>query len=69
MLESRTLSVEGMKCGGCENSVVSRVQALTGVARVTASARNKEVSVEFDNAKMDINHIVNAIKQAGYVVK
>ena len=51
MTESVSLTVIGMKCGGCEANVTSKLKAIDGVLSVNASSKNNEVNVEFDAEK------------------
>ena len=68
MSESATLTVTGMKCGGCENKVTSKLNALAGVVSATASSKDKIVSVEFDPAQTNLQAIAQAITDVGYTV-
>ncbi|MGZ8136962.1 MAG: heavy-metal-associated domain-containing protein [Methylococcaceae bacterium] len=68
MSESVTLTVTGMKCGGCETNVTSKLQAIDGVLSVQASSKDNEVSVEFDSEKTDLDVITEAITEAGFNV-
>lgn len=69
MIESATLAVTGMKCGGCENNVTTKLKALDGVKSVVASSKDKEVQVEFDADKTSLTAIVQAITEVGYTVE
>ncbi|MGR9115851.1 MAG: heavy-metal-associated domain-containing protein [Gammaproteobacteria bacterium] len=69
MSESVTLTVTGMKCGGCESNITTKLQALEGVLSVSASHKEDEVEIEFDPAKTDQDSIVDAITEAGFVVE
>lgn len=69
MSESVTLSVTGMKCGGCETNVTSQLLAIDGVLSVNASSQDKEVYVEFDSGKTDLDAIKDAIAEAGFTVE
>lgn len=66
MIESVVLSVNGMKCGGCETNVNTKLQAIDGVLSVTASSKEKQVSVEFDTEKTSLDTIKSAITDAGF---
>lgn len=68
MIESNTLTVTGMKCGGCETNVKTALLAVAGVNAVTASSKNKEVVVEFDNAQTNLAAIKDVITKAGFTV-
>jgi copper chaperone len=69
MIESATLAVTGMKCGGCENNVTTKLKTLDGVKSAIASSKDKEVKVEFDSGKTNLDAIANAIAEAGYTVE
>ena len=69
MIESATLAVTGMKCGGCENNVTTRLKALAGVISAAASSKDKEVKVEFDADKISLTVIAQAITEVGYTVE
>jgi copper chaperone len=69
MTESVSLNVSGMKCGGCEANVTAKLQAIDGVLSVKASSKDKEVDVEFDAAKTDLDAIIQAITEAGFTVE
>lgn len=69
MSETVTLSVSGMKCCGCEANVSGKLNEMDGVLTVKASSKDKEVIVEFDAEKTDIDAIKVAITAAGYVVE
>ncbi|MGZ4969475.1 MAG: heavy-metal-associated domain-containing protein [Methylobacter sp.] len=69
MTESVSLTVTGMKCGGCETNITSKLQAIEGVLSVNASSKNNEVNVEFDAGKTSLDVITNAITGAGFTVE
>ena len=69
MIESVSLNVIGMKCGGCETNVTSKLQAIDGVFSVNASSKDKEVKVEFDTEKTSLAVIVDAVIEAGFSVE
>lgn len=69
MSESASLTVNGMKCGGCENTIVGKVSALAGVVAVKASHKEKRVDVEFDPAQTDLDEIEDVITDAGFSVE
>lgn len=58
------LKVEGMSCMHCENAVKKAVGALSGVTAVTASAKDKLVTVEGGS----LPEITAAIEEEGYTV-
>lgn len=69
MSESISLTVSGMKCGGCENNAKSALEALDGVISVAASSKENRIDVEFEPEKVDEELISATIAKAGYKVE
>lgn len=69
MSESIALNVTGMKCGGCENNLTSKLSALAGVLSVKASHLNKQVELEYDPEQTDLDTITDTIEDAGFNVE
>ncbi len=68
MIESLTLAVTDMKCGGCETNITKKLKVISGVISVVASARNNEISIEYNNELTDIDTIKATIIEAGFGV-
>jgi copper chaperone len=66
--ESKCLTVNGMSCSHCENSVKKAVGALAGVDSVRVDLAGKKVYVEYDPAKVSIDAVAEAIEDQGYEV-
>lgn len=62
---TRTYTVTGMSCGGCEETVEDAVGALEGVDSVSADNETDSVSVE---GSVDDAAVRQAIEDAGYTV-
>lgn len=69
MSESVVFSVNGMKCGGCESNVTSKLQALDGIIEVSASSKTAKVTVDYDASVVSLEDITQAIIDAGYSVE
>lgn len=69
MSETVTLTVTGMKCGGCEANVSGKLQALAGVLAVEAKHKENAVTVTFDADKTDVDTIEDVIIDAGFKVE
>jgi copper chaperone len=67
-VETLTLEVHGMTCGGCEQRVRDAVGALDGVATVTPEHIGDEVEVTYDAARLDAGRIAAAIADLGFTV-
>lgn len=61
-----TLNVEGMSCGHCVSSVEKAVSGLGAAAKVDLPA--KTVAVEYDENKISLTAIKEAIEEQGYDV-
>lgn len=68
MQETKVLKVEGMSCSHCENAVKKAAGALPGVESVSVDLRGKSVTVVFDNEKVSLAQIEEAIEDQGYEV-
>ena len=68
MIESLTLTVTDMKCGGCEANITEKLKTISGIISVTASAKNNEISLKYNNELTDINTIKATIIAAGFGV-
>ena len=64
-MATTTLSVEGMACGGCEETVEEAVGALEGTDSVDADNTTDTVEIEGD---VDTDSVADAIEDAGYTV-
>jgi copper chaperone len=69
MSESISLAVTGMKCGGCESNVKTKLNTIDGVISVEAMNKENKVDVEFDAEKTSVEAISQAITDAGFVVE
>jgi mercuric ion binding protein len=55
-----TLSVPGMYCAVCP------IKKVKGVGQVKASFENREATVNFDDAKTNVDALIKATADAGY---
>ena len=65
-METVTLKITGMTCGGCVNSVRRVVAALSGVNAVDVSLERAEATISFDPAQSNAADFKNAIRGAGF---
>lgn len=63
---TRTYTVTGMSCGGCEQTVEDALAELEGVDGVTADNESDTVTIEGD---FDETAALHAIEDAGYAVE
>ncbi|MWC28024.1 cation transporter [Paenibacillus sp. MMS18-CY102] len=65
-MQTVTLKVEGMSCGHCVNAVEGALREAGAEGKVNLSAG--EVTVEFDETKLELQAIKAAIEDQGYDV-
>jgi copper chaperone len=67
-METITMNVQGMTCGGCVASVTRVLQAVPGVADVAVTLQPGAAKVTFDPARTNAPALMGAIVDAGYDV-
>ena len=65
-METFTLNIGGMTCGGCVKSVTRILENTQGVAKAEVSLDNKNAIIEFDPAKTNPEALIEAIEDGGY---
>lgn len=68
-VKNEILNVGGMSCSHCENAVKKAVGALDGISNVEVSLENNTVAVDYDDSKVGLNAIKEAIDDQGYEVE
>lgn len=61
-----TLAVNNMGCAACPSIVKGSLEAVPGVAKVAVSYKDKTATVNYDDAKADVNQLTSATTKAGY---
>lgn len=62
------LSIQGMTCTGCEQTIQSGISSIEGVKQVKATFKNGKAFVEFVPEKADTVKIIEKITASGYVL-
>jgi|KBSSwiStaDraftv2_1062776.scaffolds.fasta_scaffold45889_3 copper chaperone len=65
-METVTLNVDGMSCGGCVASVMRVLKATPGVGDAVVELAAKRATVTFDPARTSAAALKAAIDGAGY---
>nr|WP_233340708.1 heavy metal-associated domain-containing protein [Haloprofundus sp. MHR1] len=60
---TQTITVEGMTCGHCEQTVEEALQEVSGVTDASADRETEQASVDGD---ADVSELVQAVEDAGY---
>lgn len=67
-METITMSVNGMTCGGCVASVTRVLKSVPGVSDVAVTLNPGAARVTFDPARTAAPALRNAVEDAGYDV-
>ena len=67
-METVTLKVEGMTCGGCVESVTRVLKATPGVGDAVVRLDARSATVTFDPGRTSVPALKSAIEDAGYAV-
>lgn len=67
-METITMTIDGMTCGGCVASVTRVLSNLPGIADVAVSLAPPQARITYDPATLPRKTIETAIEDAGYGV-
>ncbi|MDR4521530.1 MAG: cation transporter [Nitrosomonas sp.] len=67
-MQTTTLKIQGMTCGGCVNSVKTALERLSGVDQVDVSLENAEAVIQYAPSLASIDQLKTAISDAGFDV-
>ncbi len=62
------LTLSGMSCGGCVNSVTRVLQAVPGVQQASVTLVPPQATVSYDAALADPEKLAQALAEAGFSV-
>lgn len=68
-METTTLAIDGMTCGGCVASVTRVLTRLPGVARADVSLEKAQAIVQHDPAAAPVAALRTAVEDAGFSVR
>ncbi|MFD1708181.1 copper chaperone CopZ [Siminovitchia sediminis] len=67
-MERKTLDVQGMSCGHCKASVEGALKKLDGVKAAEVNLEAGKVDVTYDESKVTVDALKEAIEDQGYDV-
>jgi copper chaperone len=67
-METITMNVKGMSCGGCVASVTRVLKAVPGVDNVNVTLDPGAATVSYDPQRTDATKLRGAVEDAGYDV-
>jgi len=65
-MNKETLSISGMTCASCANTIEKTVSRLDGVHVANVNFATEKLSVEFEDGKTNLQKVKEAVKKAGY---
>ena len=63
---NKTFKIEGMACAACARAVEKASQKIDGVSDANVNLATEKLNIEYDESKVDVNKIQNAVEKAGY---
>lgn len=67
-MQTKTLDVQGMTCGHCKMSVEGALTGLEGVSAAEVDLNTGKVEVTYDEAKVSLASMKEAVEDQGYDV-
>ena len=67
-MQTTTLDVRGMSCGHCKMSVEGALKKLAGVSEVHVNLETGNVEVTYDEGKVTLEAMRQAVEDQGYDV-
>ncbi|WP_096199545.1 copper chaperone CopZ [Bacillus sp. FJAT-45350] len=67
-MTKETIKVDGMSCGHCSAAVEGALLKINGVEKAVVSLDDKQVVIEFDGEKVNVDKLKNEIEDIGYDV-
>ena len=64
----KTLNVQGMTCGHCKMAVEGALKKLDGVSNAEVNLETAHVEVTYDESKVTVEAMKEAIEDQGYEV-
>ncbi|MDE3021984.1 MAG: heavy-metal-associated domain-containing protein [Pseudomonadota bacterium] len=68
MTTTARLTIHGMSCSGCVNSVRRALSSIAGVGKVSVSLEESQALVDYDPQKVSLEQLKGVIEEAGYDV-
>jgi copper ion binding protein len=68
-MQEITISVKGMKCGGCAKRVEDALKPLPGVSSVSVDLKKAQVKVSLSSSETTPDQVRQKIRDTGYKVE
>jgi len=63
-----TLTIQNLKCGGCANTIITRLNTINGIDTVTVSNYTNSVSFNYSDEN-SLNTSIELLSKLGYPVE
>jgi len=67
-MQTITLGISGMTCGGCVRSVGNVLKALDGVSKAEVSLEKNNAVEDYDPGKVGVEQLKRSVEEAGFEV-
>lgn len=67
-MQTIIMNINGMTCQGCVSSVKNVLEKISGVNDADVSLENKQVTIQYDAEKTNVNQFKEAIMEAGFEI-
>ena len=67
-MQTVTLGISGMTCGGCVRNVTNVLKGLDGVAKAEVSLEKNNAVVDYDPGKVGLEQLKRSVVEAGFEV-
>ena len=67
-MQTTILNINDMTCMGCVNSIKNVIEEISGVSDAEVSLESKQLEIQYDPEKVNINQIKKAIMEAGFEI-
>lgn len=65
-METITLKIDGMTCGGCVSSVTRVLSETAGVSNAQVDLASGTATVQFDTAQTNAATLIDVVEDAGF---
>lgn len=65
-MTQETIKVEGMSCMHCQLRVKKAIEAVEGVQRADVNLQTKQVTIDFEEGKENLEKVKATIRETGY---
>ncbi|USR89757.1 heavy metal translocating P-type ATPase [Phormidium yuhuli AB48] len=65
-METINLKLQGMSCAACANSIEKSLSRVSGVSACNVNFALSQATVDYDDAKLQVDHLIAAVVDAGY---